>query len=67
MRFSSSRWAIAVTAIGLSTLILFPAQAEDVKSADSIVKGLQPVKTRGFDPTAPVREAKQQELNTRLR
>lgn len=30
-------------------------------------RGLAPVKTRGFDPTAPEREAKQQELNAKLR
>ena len=41
--------------------------AQDVKSADVIVKGLAPVKTRGFDPQAPEREAKQQELNAKLR
>jgi len=68
MRFSSSSWAIgAVAALSLSALTLFPAQAADVKSADTLVKGLAPVKTRGFDPTAPTREAKQQELNTKLR
>ena len=37
-----------------------------MKSADVIVKGLAPVKTRGFDPLAPEREAKQQELNAKL-
>ncbi|HEU0017318.1 MAG TPA: OmpA family protein [Methyloceanibacter sp.] len=68
MRFSSSRWAIAAAAaLSLSALTLPPAKAEDVKSADTLVKGLAPVKTRGFDPTAPTREAKQQELNTKLR
>ena len=68
MRFSSSSWAIAaVAALSLSALTLLPAQAEDVKSADTLVKGLAPVKTRGFDPTAPTREAKQHELNTKLR
>ena len=68
MRFSRSSWAIAaVAAFGLSALTLPPAKAEDVKSADTLVKGLAPVKTRGFDPTAPGREAKQQELNTKLR
>jgi outer membrane protein OmpA-like peptidoglycan-associated protein len=55
-----------VAAFGLSILTL-PVKAEDVKSADTIVKGLAPVKTRGFDPSAPAREAKQQELNTKLR
>ena len=54
MRYSRSSWAIAaVAALGLSVLTLLPAQAEDVKSADTLVKGLAPVKTRGFDPTAP--------------
>ena len=68
MRYSGSRWAIAaVAALSLSALTHLPAQAEDVKSADTLVKGLAPVKTRGFDPTAPTREAKQHELNTKLR
>ena len=69
MRFSRSILAIAaVAAFGLSGLSLPPAaQAQDVKSADVIVKGLAPVKTRGFDPLAPEREAKQQELNAKLR
>ena len=68
MRFSRSSWAIAAVAtFGLSALTLPPAKAEDVKSADTLVKGLAPVKTRGFDPTAPGREAKQKELNAKLR
>jgi len=69
MRFLRSNWAIAaVAAFGfVSSLALAPAKAEDVKSADVIVKGLAPVKTRGFDPQAPAREAKQQELNIKLR
>ena len=69
MRFSRSILAIAaVAALGFSGLVLpLAAQAQDVKSADVIVKGLAPVKTRGFDPLAPEREAKQQELNAKLR
>jgi len=69
MRFSRSILAMAaVAALGLSGLVLpLAAQAQDVKSADAIVKGLAPVKTRGFDPLAPEREAKQQELNAKLR
>ena len=43
------------------------AQAQEVKSADDIIKGLQPVKTRGFDPAAPQHEAAQKELNAKLR
>lgn len=67
MRYSRSGWMIAVVAVfGLSASPL-AASAEDVKSADTLIKGLTPVKTRGFDPTAPAREAKQQELNTKLR
>ena len=63
MRFSRSILAMAaVAAFGIAGLSLHPAaQAQDVKSADAIVKGLAPVKTRGFDPLAPEREAKQQE------
>ena len=54
--------------VGLLGFVLpLAAQAQDVKSADAIVKGLAPVKTRGFDPLAPEREAKQQELNAKLR
>ncbi|HSB58344.1 MAG TPA: OmpA family protein [Methyloceanibacter sp.] len=69
MRFSRSVLAIAAAAaLGFSGLVLpLAAQAQDVKSADVIVKGLAPVKTRGFDPQAPEREAKQQELNAKLR
>ena len=69
MRFSRSILAIAaVAALGFSGFVLpLAAQAQDVKSADAIVKGLAPVKTRGFDPLAPEREAKQQELNAKLR
>ena len=69
MRFSRSILAMAaVAALGFSGLVLpLAAQAQDVKSADAIVKGLAPVKTRGFDPLAPEREAKQQELNAKLR
>jgi outer membrane protein OmpA-like peptidoglycan-associated protein len=43
------------------------AQAQEVKSADDIIKGLQPVKTPGFDPAAPQHEAAQKELNAKLR
>src|SRR6478752_3476870 len=69
MRVSGSIWAIAaVAALGFSGLVLpLAAQAQEVKSADSIVKGLAPVKTRGFDPQAPAREAAQKELNAELR
>ena len=68
MRFLGSGWAIAaVAAFSLSAFTPPAANAEDVKSADTLVKGLAPVKTRGFDPTAPAREAKQHELNTKLR
>ena len=63
MRFSRSILAIAAAAaFGISAAI-----AQDVKSADVIVKGLASVKTRGFDLQAPEREAKQQELNAKLR
>ena len=68
MPYSGASWAIAaVAALSLSAFTISPTQAEDVKSADTLVKGLAPVKTRGFDPTAPTREAKQHELNTKLR
>src|SRR5262245_4398378 len=69
MRFSRSILAIAaVAALGFSGLVLpLAARAHELKSADAIVKGLAPVKTRGFDPRAPEREAKHQELNAKLR
>ncbi|HEV3242354.1 MAG TPA: OmpA family protein [Methyloceanibacter sp.] len=69
MRFSKSIWAIAAVAtLGMSGVALSPAaKAQDVKSADAIVKGLAPAKTRGFDPQAPGREAAQKELNAKLR
>jgi len=43
------------------------ASAQEVKSANEILSGLQGVKTRGIDPSAPQREAKQKELNAKLR
>jgi outer membrane protein OmpA-like peptidoglycan-associated protein len=46
---------------------LSAAYAQEVKSADDLVNGLQPVKTRGFDPAAAQHEAKQKELNAKLR
>jgi outer membrane protein OmpA-like peptidoglycan-associated protein len=71
MRFSRSSLAIlaAVLALAFSSLGDIPAaQAQEVKSADQIVNGLQPpVKTRGLDFGAPQREAKQNELNEKLR
>ena len=69
MRVSGSIWAVAVVAaLAFSGVALSPvAKAQDVKSADTIVKGLAPVKTRGFDPQAPAREAAQKELNAKLR
>jgi outer membrane protein OmpA-like peptidoglycan-associated protein len=69
MRYSSSVWtAAAVAALLLAGLGQGPAaHAQEVKSANDILNGLQPVKTRGFDPSAPAREAKQQELNSTLR
>jgi len=52
----------------IASLVLGPsASAQVVKSADEILSGLQGVKTRGFDPSAPQREAKQKELNAKLR
>src|SRR5262249_40395655 len=69
MRVLRSIWAIAAVAgLGFSGLVpSLGAQAQEVKSADTIVKGLAPVKTRGFDPQAPAREAAQKELNAKLR
>jgi len=54
---------LVVAGLGLAPA----AEAQQVKSANEILSGLQGVKTRGFDPTAPQREAKQKELNAKLR
>jgi len=69
MRFSPSLWTMAaVTVLAHAGFGQFPAAyAQEVKSANDLVNGLQPVKTRGFDPAAPQREAKQKELNAKLR
>jgi outer membrane protein OmpA-like peptidoglycan-associated protein len=52
---------------GLGFAAPAPASAQEVKSANEILTGLQGVKTRSFDPSAPQREAKQKELNAKLR
>ena len=58
----------AVTMLALAGFGQFPAAyAPEVKSANDLVNGLQPVKTRGFDPAAPQRDSKQKELNAKLR
>jgi len=69
MRFSPSLWTMAAVAmLALAGVGQLPAAyAQEVKSANDLVNGLQPVKTRGFDPGAPQREAKQKELNVKLR
>lgn len=68
MRFSLSILATVVAVLAFASLGQLPAvQAQEVKSANDIINGLQPVKTRGFDPAAPQREAKQKELNEKLR
>lgn len=65
MRFSLSTIAMV---LAFTSLCLVPAaQAQEVKSANDIVSGLQPLKTRGFVTETPQSEAKQQELNTKLR
>jgi outer membrane protein OmpA-like peptidoglycan-associated protein len=58
--------ASALVGAGLGLAPAAHAQ-QGVKSANEILSGLQGVKTRGFDPTAPQREAKQKELNAKLR
>ena len=69
MRVLRSIWAVAaVAALAFSGFVLTPAaRAQEVESADTIVKGLAPAKTRGFDPQAPAREAAQKELKAKLR
>lgn len=69
MRVLTSTWTVAAAAMlalaGFGQLSA--AYAQEVKSADDLVNGLQPVKTRGFDPAAAQHEAKQKELNAKLR
>lgn len=69
MRVSGVIWTIlAASALVVAGLGPPPAaRAEEVKSANDIVTGLRPVKTRGFDPAAPKREAAQKELKATLR
>jgi outer membrane protein OmpA-like peptidoglycan-associated protein len=70
MRFPLSNWAIvAVATLAFGSFDKISAlQAQEVKSANELVKGLQPpVKTRGFDLGAPQREAAQEQLNAKLR
>lgn len=69
MRVLTSTWTVAAAAMlalaGFGQLSA--AYAQEVKSADDLVNGLQPAKTRGFDPAAAQHEAKQKELNAKLR
>ena len=69
MQVLTSTWTVAAAAMlalaGFGQLSA--AYAQEVKSADDLVNGLQPAKTRGFDPAAAQHEAKQKELNAKLR
>lgn len=69
MRYAFSFPILTVAAGLLLSAVAAPelVAAQEVKSASDILKGLTPAKTRGFDPSAPAREAKQKELNTKLR
>jgi outer membrane protein OmpA-like peptidoglycan-associated protein len=69
MRVLTSTWTLAAAAmLALAGFGQTPAAyAQEVKSANDLVNGLQPVKTRGFDPAAEQHEAKQKELNAKLR
>ncbi|MGB6948183.1 MAG: hypothetical protein WBD84_03170, partial [Methyloceanibacter sp.] len=68
MRVSGSICTLLASAVVVAGLGLPPvARAQEVRSANDIVNGLQPPKTRGFDPSGPQREAKQKELNAKLR
>jgi len=61
-------YGLVIANLVIGALALAPsASAQEVKSADEILSGLQGVKTRGFDPSAPQREAKQKALNAKLR
>jgi len=68
MSVKRSFWMVVGYGLVIANLVLGPsASAQGVKSADEILSGLQGVKTRGFDPSAPQREPKQKELNAKLR
>ena len=68
MRVSGAICTLLASALVVAGLGLPPvARAQEVRSANDIVNGLQPPKTRGFDPSGPQREAKQKELNAKLR
>lgn len=69
MRVLTSTWTVAAAAmLALAGFGQLPAAyAQEVKSANDLVNGLQPVKTRGFDPAAAQHEAKQKELKAKLR
>ncbi len=68
MRVKRSFWMAVGYGLIIGGLALgTSAYAQEVKSADEILSGLQGVKTRGIDPSAAQREAKQQELNAKLR
>ena len=68
MRNAPLMLALAVAAfLFAGASVSLPAQAQDVKSADDIVRGLTPMKTRGIDPSASERDAKQLELRSKLR
>jgi outer membrane protein OmpA-like peptidoglycan-associated protein len=67
MRISPITWSIVAAAMLLAgSWLSSEAKAQEVKSANDIVNGLQPLRTRGLDPSAPQREAKQRELNAKL-
>lgn len=68
MRVLTSTWTVAAAMLALAGFGQLPAAyAQEVKSANDLVNGLQPVKTRGFDPAAAQHEAKQKELKAKLR
>jgi outer membrane protein OmpA-like peptidoglycan-associated protein len=69
MRVLTSTWTVAAAAmLALAGFGQLPAAyAQEVKSASDLVNGLQPAKTRGFDPAAAQHEAKQKELKAKLR
>jgi outer membrane protein OmpA-like peptidoglycan-associated protein len=68
MSVKKSFWMAVGYGLVIASLILGPsASAQEVKSADEILSGLQGVRTRGLDPSAPQRQAKQKELNAKLR
>jgi outer membrane protein OmpA-like peptidoglycan-associated protein len=59
--------SLAIAGTALACFSATPQAFTQTISTEQLINGLQPKKTRGFDPTVPEREARQKELATKLR